>query len=482
MKKYLLLFLSAALLLSGCGKAADQDGKPDPENPVTITVLHYYNGDQKNAFDALVKEFNETEGAEKGIFIEGHNQGSVNQLEESILASIEKKPGSGPVPDIFASYADTAYAIEQMGLLVDLSQYMTQEEMDEYVASYIEEGRIGPNNELEIFPTAKSTEVFILNKTDWDKFAKATGASLDRLKTKESLAETAKEYYEWTDSLTPDILEDGKAFYGRDAMANLFIVGSMQLGKELFQVDNQKVTLNADRDIMKKIWDFYYVPYVKGYFSSYGKFRSDDVKIGEIIAHTGSSTSASYFPDFVETEEETYPIEALVLPVPDFEGGKPYAVQQGAGMVVTKSTKEREYAAVEFLKWFTEAERNVAFSCASGYLPVKKEAVNMDLLDAALKDSKEDNDLIFDSIKCGFETMETSDFYTNKAFDGGSNARKVLEYSLQDKAVKDRETVKEEIARGKTLEEAAAPFMTEDNFDQWFEEFKSQLEKCVEGQ
>ena len=57
-----------------------------------------------------------------------------------------------------------------------------------------------------------------------------------------------------------------------------------------------------------------------------------------------------YFPDAVELEEETYPIEYIILPAPVFEGGENYAVQQGAGMVVTKTDETKEYACTEFLK------------------------------------------------------------------------------------------------------------------------------------
>ena len=67
----------------------------------------------------------------------------------------------------------------------------------------------------------------MINKTDWDKFAKATGADISDLKTLEGLTATAKAYYEWTDSQTPKA-GDGKAFFGRDAMANYFIIGAKQ--------------------------------------------------------------------------------------------------------------------------------------------------------------------------------------------------------------------------------------------------------------
>ena len=43
-------------------------------------------------------------------------------------------------------------------------------------------------------------------------------------------------------------------------------------------------------------------------------------------------------------------------------------------MVVVKSDEKREYASVEFLKWFTDAQRNLQFSTEIRLLPVKKEA------------------------------------------------------------------------------------------------------------
>ena len=275
------------MLLAGCGSSAKV--KLDPDNPVTVTIWHYYNGMQQSAFDELVDEFNNTVGREQGIFVNGHSQGKVEELEATVQASINKEVGSEDVPNIFSSYADTAYAVEKMGLLADLSQYMTKDELDTYVDSFVDEGRIGDNGELKIFPTAKSSEVLTMNKNVWDVFSQAAGVSLDDLKTMEGLVLVAQKYYEWTDAKTPDIPDDGKAFYGRDAVANLFIIGSKQLGKDIFAVENGKVTLNVDKDIMKRIWDCYYVPLVKGYFGAYGRFRSDDLKIGQIIAFTGSS-------------------------------------------------------------------------------------------------------------------------------------------------------------------------------------------------
>ena len=79
----------------------------------------------------------------------------------------------------------------------------------------------------------------------------------------------------------------------------------------------------------------------------------------------------------MESDTESHDIELKILPTPVFEGGEACAVQQGAGMVVIKATEDEEKACVEFLKWFTKAENNIAFSVGSGYLPVTKEANDM---------------------------------------------------------------------------------------------------------
>jgi len=468
----------AALFLTGCGES--DEALLDPANPVSLTVWHYYNGSQQAAFDELVERFNETVGKEKGIYVQSYSQGSVPDLEAAVRDSAAGKVGADQMPDIFSSYADTAYEIEQAGALANLSEYLSEEELEHYVDSYVEEGRIAADGTLRIFPTAKSTEIMMINKTDWEPFARATGASLEELETMEGVTAVARAYYEWTDSLTPDVKGDGRAFYGRDAMANYFIIGMKQLGVEIFQVENGQVTLNVPEEELHRIWENYYVPMVKGYFAAYGIFRSDDVKTGELLAYTGSTTSAMYFPDQVELDDSAYAIEYIVRKAPVFEGGEHYAVQQGAGMVVSRSDERHEYAAVEFLKWFTETDNNLQFGCEAGYLPVRKEAGSRSMLDQNIAAwEMEVEPKTYDCLTLVFEEMGDFTLYTNKNFEGGSAARKVLEYHLADQAAKDREEVIKAMGQGKSLEEAAAPYITEEAFEKWYHSFCSALNEAI---
>ena len=476
-KRFCALLLAGvtafSLLLGGCGKKEPQ---PGPGNPVNLTIWHYYNGPQMAAFDTLVEQFNNTVGKEKGIYVAGYSKGSVSDLETAIFDALDEKVGAEPMPDIFSSYADTAFRVEKSGALADLSGYFTEEELKAYVPEYVDEGRIGPEGALYIFPVAKSTEIMMLNKTDWDAFAAATGADISQLATLEGVVRVSEAYYAWTDSLTPDIPDDGKAFYGRDAIANYFFTGACQLGQELLEVDNDRACVHADKEAFRKLWENYYVPMVSGWFGAYGKFRSDDVKTGDLLAYTGSTASVGYFPSQVENETDTHPIDYMVLNAPIFEGGQKVIVQQGAGMVVTRSDALREQACVEFLRWFTQPENNITFGASSGYLPVTKQAQQMETFRQVISDNNLTmNPVTGECIRHVIEEMSDYTYYSPKTYTNGSAVRKVLEYGLSDKAAADSQAIAEAVAAGRAKSEVLKNYVSDKAFEAWYEEFTQRL-------
>ena len=470
-KKGISLLCAAALVL-GC--AACSGGSPKQTAVTDITVWTYYNGDQMESFTKLVDEFNSTVGAEKGISVSTESLGSVNDLEASVMDAAEGKVGASELPNIFSAYADTAYAMDQMGMLVDLAPYLSDAERNTFVNGYLSEGDFNGSGEIKIFPVAKATELMFLNDTDWQVFADATGASYDDLATQEGLVETAGKYYDWTDAQT-DPPDDGKALFGRDAMGNYMLVGARQLGDTLFEVQDGKMTLNFDKDVARKLWDNYYVPFVKGWFAAIGRFRSDDIKVGNVLAYVGSNSSATFFPTQVMVNDtESYDIDMTVLPSPKFAGGEDVAVQQGAGMVVTAGTEEEINASVEFLKWFTQPEHNISFSVDSGYLPVTTAANDMEAIKTSgLELSPKMERILSNAV----QSVKNNTLYTPSAFAGGNKARNVLEYSLSDLASADRARVQERVAAGQPAADAEAEFLTDEYFDAWYGGICTALEK-----
>ena len=460
------LLLCAAVALGGtaCGRS---------KLPTTITIWTYYNGDQLECFNQLVEQFNSTVGKEKNIRVESSSQGSVNDLETSVLAAAEGKVGAEKLPNIVSSYADTAFTLDQMGLAVDLSPYLTEKEKSAYIAGFLEEGDLMNNGELKVFPIAKSTELLYLNTTDFAPFAEATGVTYADLSTVEGLNEAAHKYYDWTDAQTA-APNDGKALYGRDALANYLLCGAQELGTTIFDAENGVMTLHFDKPTLRKLWDNYYVPYIKGWCSASGKFRSDDIKTGSLLAYVGSSSSASFFPTQVLTSDtESHGIEMAALPCPSFAGCEPVAAQQGAGMVVIPGTEDEISACAAFLKWFTQPENNIAFSVNSGYLPVTHAAASLNAIQAS---GLELTDTVTQVLDLSLDAVEHDVLYTTHAFPEGSTARTTLQNAMTDAAEADRTIVKERLAAGQTAEEAEAEFLTDEYFDQWYESTKAALE------
>lgn len=287
----LLAGASALALLTGCGDKAASS--PSPEEPVTITVWTYYNGEQLESFSALVDEFNATTGKENGVTVECSSQGSVNDLETNVIASAEGKVGAAPMPNIFSAYA-------------------------------------------------------------------------------------------------------------------------------------------------------------------------------------GSSSSATFFPSQVITDDmNSHDITRTILPCPKFEDGEDHAVQQGAGMVVTKASDAEIRASLIFLKWFTSPEHNIAFSVSSGYLPVTREGNSIDAIRASGLTLSADMDQV---LTVATATVNDNQLYTPRAFSGGTDARAVLEYAMSDKAVADRAAVEERMAQGQSFAEASAEFLSDDCFEAWYQDTLTALQ------
>ena len=65
--------------------------------------------------------------------------------------------------------------VDKLGLVASIDKYMSEAELASYRDEYVSEGQIGEDGSLKIFPIAKSTELMMLNKTDWDSFRRKPG-------------------------------------------------------------------------------------------------------------------------------------------------------------------------------------------------------------------------------------------------------------------------------------------------------------------
>lgn len=355
------------ILMAGCGTSALG---PDPDHPVTITMWHNYGGQMKDTMDALIAEFNSTVGRERGIVISVTSIQASRDQNEKLAMIARGDPGAPAMPDIATAYPAMAMTLWEAGLLAPLDDYFSQEELSGYVEPFVVEGRL-PDGKLYVFPVSKSTEALFLNRTLFDRFSKAAGVTAESLSTFEGIASAAQEYYEWTDALTPDVAGDGKSFFTADSWFNVALVGAAQLGEPFAG----ETGLHTESEAFRRVWEFSVLPALTGAFAVTDGYSSDLSRTGEIVCSLGSTAGILFYGDTVTYPDNTKEqVEYDVLPYPVFSGGRNIALQRGAGMIVARSTPEKEYAAALFLKWFTSPSQNMRFVASTGYLPVTLEA------------------------------------------------------------------------------------------------------------
>lgn len=486
-----LTFIIFILELTACKTTSQKLPKLDPKNPVTISIWNYYSGAQKEAFDKEVTEFNDTVGRDKGIIVEALSEGSVTDLANKTLASARGELGSEALPDVFAGYSDTLYELDSLGIIAPLDKYMSSKNINEYVQGFVDEARSLSGGNFKIFPIAKATELLYVNKTDWDKFVKAVtvddisnkydDVSDKDLLTWEGIYKVAEVYNKWTDDQTPNISGDGKMLMGFDSVANFQIIANKQLGVDIVKSENGKGYINIDETAQKKIWDFYYKGIVKGYIGAVGRFRSDDVKTGKMLMYIGSSSGAAYMPTQVTLENgSTYDIKTSMLQLPTFTGGKKIAIQQGAGMAVKKSNPQKEYAAVVFLRYITDINKNIEFSIASNYLPVKKEAIASKVMSGNIENLKKDNNIQHENMAMGLEIslqqMKNYDLYSAPPFKGSNEVRTELENTTISTSEEARNTV---LKQKNKLEDSISEVTDENYFKQYIQKLKDNVQKQI---
>lgn len=422
-----ILILLLLIIITGCGS----NSPLDHNNPVIITLWHNYGGQMEKSMNDLVDEFNATVGNKQGIIINITSVSSSSALYDKIVASSEGDPGSSELPNITTGYPKSALVLLKNDKLLDLKDYFSDSELGEYLPRFIEEGII--SDKLAVLPTAKSTEVLFLNKTLFERFSDATGISVDSLSTFEGISDASIKYYEWTDSQTPDIPNDGKSFYTSDSWFNIAQVGMDQFGDNF--IINEAINYS---DNYKKIWDSYFEAAVKGGFAIYDGYSSDLAKTGDIVCSTGSTAGILFYGNTITYKDNTIEdVEYEILPYPVFKNGNKVAIQRGGGMIVTKSTKEKQYASVEFLKWFTAPEQNMKFISETGYLPVSKEAFETKIDENIDKAS---NDNVKKLLKTAVTMYKKYDFYIPPVFDEFDSIEKAYNERIKQAAIDARIT------------------------------------------
>ena len=370
-KRLLAALLSSALVmttLAGCSsKSGSSDMVTELTEPITIEMWHYMNGGQADALNSIIEDFNATN--DKGITVNAISQGSIVDLNKKVISAAQ----SNSLPAIINVYPDIATGLIEDKKLVNLSSFINDknvgmaDEMDDFVDSFIQETSQWNNGEVYGLPMTKSTEVLYVNKN----MLESLGYTLEDLEglTFEKLAEISNKA----------VTELGVAGFGFDSSSNAFISSLKMNGLDF--VDS-KGTINVDNEWVREYMKFFQKQAESGAFRIAGedKFLSNPFVNQKMLCYQGSSAGYAYL-------NNGGAFEIAVVEVPVFEGKDKAVIQQGASLFVTNNVSaEAQYAAYEFVKFATNAENTAKFATATGYLPVRKSAVETEIVKNILND------------------------------------------------------------------------------------------------
>lgn len=329
------------------------------ESPVTIEFWHAMAGTNQEAVDALVEQFNSTIGAEKNITVKPVYQGQYTDLKTKTTAALK----SGSAPAITQAYPDWVAEYLQSGNVVELDQYIFNDEVgikdfDDIIEAYRAENSQYEGGKFYSLPFNKSTEVLYYNKTFFDENNLTVPTTWDEV---EEVSAKIKE-------LT------SKTAFGIDAPANYFITMVQQFGGQytnsngdiLFAENDAKAAIEALELLQRNSEAGYWrLPGEDKYLS--GPFMSELVYM-----YTGSSAGYSHI--------STADFEVGIAPIPQISDETGAVIQQGTNVVVFNQNKSQEevYAAYEFAKYLSSYEGNLAFSTTTSYLPIRESVIASD--------------------------------------------------------------------------------------------------------
>ena len=359
MKKILALLFSVMLVIgmTGCSEPT----LLDPNNPVTLSLWHVYGEQADSPMNQLIAEFNATVGLEKGIVVTVTNVTNTSKIGGQLKSAMEGEPGAAEMPDLFSAHTSHAGLLGAENL-VDWNEWFSEKDLKKYVAEFVDSGITDAG--LSIFPVSKSSYALFINGSQFDRFSADTGVTYDDLATWEGFFGAAEKYYKWS---------GGKTFCAMD-----YLIRHVELdvqsknGAPEFEEDGW---FDLEDPTVYDSWMLFAEPLSKGHIAVSEQYSNTHVTTGQMLCGIGSTASITYFNDTVTYPDNTSePMNLRVLPLPMSGSDVEYIPQSGVGLASYKTTEQKAEAAAAFIRWFTEAERNLDFVVQTGYMPVCIEA------------------------------------------------------------------------------------------------------------
>lgn len=413
MKKVLslVIVLVAVFALSGCNKGYSSDYEVlsieqlKAEESVKITFrIPFTTTAIVNQIDDMIASFNEEY---PNVHVKVETIGGYDEMKDATILHI----GGGKAPTLTVGYPDhfAEYLITEA--IIPLDKFIesedprigyTQEELNDFLPGYLNESRQFDSEKSFIgMPFNKSTELLFYNKDFFEEF------DLEVPETWEELRALSAQIYE----IVEDI-EDGEySFLGNiatniddehfipmmyDSTGNLFTTIIHQFGGKYTEsiyrsngvTDVQRGKLSfANNNKAKEALTYLQTLSSENVFTVpeawEGKYGSNFFINSQILLNVGSTAGASHYSDSIG--------EWAVAPIPYYDEDHKFVIQQGTNLCIFSQASDMEkLAAWLLIKHFLTPENTARFAMATGYLPVRASAYELQEYVDFLNDETQD--------------------------------------------------------------------------------------------
>src|SRR3989449_1484023 len=353
----------AALLLASCGPSATptaiQPQTVAPEPAVSITFWNGQSGVLGDRLNDLIAKFN----ASHKMQVQGTFQGNYDQLYQKIVSAIQ----AGSVPDMAmvsgppqtAQYLK-AKAIVPVQQFVDSLDGLTGDQLKDFVPALLDDNSLPVNGKktLVSWPFSKSVALLYYNPdvlkaagvsvpTTWDQLR----AALKTVKEK-----TTATPFAWT----PDV------YY-------FFLPYLWSQGGEALTPDLSKAAFNTPEGIAALQYQVDLVLGDKTAQVTQGFDWQNPFAQGKVAFAVSTSVSRPFIEQAMPADKK---FKVGMAPLPAGAKGAKTDLFGNNLVIFAKTPSDHQRGAWLFMKWLTETDQTVAWSLASGYMPLRDSARN----------------------------------------------------------------------------------------------------------
>lgn len=340
---------AAAVLLGGCAPGSGTG----PSGDATITVWHYWDGANADAFDDAVSRY---ESAHPDVHIS-----AVNVPGGELLTKLQTAATTDQLPTVAITDLVWVPQLARTGKLVDLSAALKESGLDSDVyPSMLSFGASG-SQQLSL-PVSSNTLGYMYNTQLYSQ----AGLDPEKPPTTWSELTAAADTIKAQTGLPGYEIFTQPGDNGEGVTWN-FQVNLWQAGGEFLNADNTKAAFNSAAG--KKALQFW-VDLIGKHGAPLGPWGAFE---------KGQAASAQEGSWMVGIWATDAPIEfaTAVLPIPD-DGEQATNMGGEQAMVFSTATSAQQAAAIDFLTWFDGAENVTTWCQATGMLPVVKSVAESD--------------------------------------------------------------------------------------------------------